>query len=87
MFWESTGLVDNAPSDAPLCGNIKCAEQGVPGQRARCSSSVRLDVRYEANLVLNNISVSERHTFYTLCAFALVKYLSHEQIAGAMLSR
>jgi hypothetical protein len=30
MFGESTGPVDNVPSDAPLGGNRKCTEQGVP---------------------------------------------------------
>jgi hypothetical protein len=32
MFRESTGPVDNVPSDAPLCGNRNRTEQGVPGQ-------------------------------------------------------
>jgi hypothetical protein len=50
MFGESTGPVDNLPSYAPLGGNTKCTEQGVPAQRAGCSSAVRLAVRYEVNL-------------------------------------
>jgi hypothetical protein len=34
-FGESTGSVDNVPSDIPLVGNRNCTEQGVPAQRAR----------------------------------------------------
>jgi hypothetical protein len=51
MFGESTGPVDYVPSDTPLGGNRKCTDQGVPAQRAGCSSAVRLAVRHEANLV------------------------------------
>jgi hypothetical protein len=51
MFGKSTGPVDNIPSDAPLGGNWKCTEQGVPVHRAGCSSAVLLAVRNEANLV------------------------------------
>jgi hypothetical protein len=51
MFGESTGPVDNVPSDAPLCGNRKCAEQGVTGQPTVCSGAVRVAVRNEGNLV------------------------------------
>jgi hypothetical protein len=64
MFGESTGPVDSVPSDTPLGGNRKCTEQGVPAQRAGCSSADRvpaqragcssavcLAVRYEVNLV------------------------------------
>jgi hypothetical protein len=28
--WGTTGPVDNVPSDAPMGGNRKCTEQGVP---------------------------------------------------------
>jgi hypothetical protein len=51
MFGESTGPVDNVPSDTPLGGNRKSTEQGVPAQRAGYSRAVRLEVRYEANMV------------------------------------
>jgi hypothetical protein len=51
MFGESAGPVDNIPSDAPLGGNRKCTEQGVPAQRAGFSRAFRLAVRNEANLV------------------------------------
>jgi hypothetical protein len=51
MFGKSTRPVDNVPSEAPLGGNRKCTEQGVPAQRAGCSSAVRLAVRNEENLV------------------------------------
>jgi hypothetical protein len=30
MFGESTGPVDNIPSDVPLGGNRKCTEHGIP---------------------------------------------------------
>jgi hypothetical protein len=30
MFGETTGPVDNVPSDAPLCDNRKRTEQGAP---------------------------------------------------------
>jgi hypothetical protein len=50
-FGEPTGPVDNVPSDAPLGGNRKCTERGVPAQRAGCCTAVRLAVHNEANLV------------------------------------
>jgi hypothetical protein len=51
MFGESTGPVDNVPSDAPLGGNRKCTEQSVPAPNTGCSGAVRLAVRNEADLV------------------------------------
>jgi hypothetical protein len=51
MFGEMTGPIDNIASDAPLGGNRKCTEQGVPAQREGCSSVIRLAVRNEVNLV------------------------------------
>jgi hypothetical protein len=51
MFGESTCPVDNVPSDAPLCGNKKRTEQGVPGQPSAYSSVIRLAVRNEGNLM------------------------------------
>jgi hypothetical protein len=41
MFGESIGPVDKIPSDAPLGGNRQGTQQGVPAQRAGCSSAVR----------------------------------------------
>jgi hypothetical protein len=51
LFGESTGPVDNVPSDAPLRGNRKCTDQGVSGQPTGCSSAVRLAVRNEGDQV------------------------------------
>jgi hypothetical protein len=54
MFGESTGLVDNVPIDAPLGGNRKCTEQGVPVQRARVRSAWRSEMRQIVDLQLVN---------------------------------
>jgi hypothetical protein len=51
LFGESTGPVDNVPSDAPLGGNRKCTEQSVPAPSTGCSGAVRLAVRNEVDLV------------------------------------
>jgi hypothetical protein len=61
MFGESIGPVDNVLSDPPLCVKRKCTEQSVPAQTTGYSSSVRLAVRCEGNLVGRHARPPSKH--------------------------
>jgi hypothetical protein len=69
MLGESIGPVDNGARDTRLGGNRKCMKQGVPVQRAGCSSS---NLDYKGDLEYTGRSPVSREFKLGFTTFAAV---------------